>query len=123
MHRTYLIVAVISALAMVLTGGSAFAKFGAVAYDKNSGKPGFGWNYDTQLSADTQAVRECAGKSCKVVFRVGPRKCGALATNENGKVWGGAARPKRDAAAFAAVQNCQKRASGKCTVRGAGCNR
>jgi Domain of unknown function (DUF4189) len=123
MRHTPLIVVVISALAMGLAGGSAFAEYGAVAYDTASGKPGFGWNNRTQLSADTKAVRQCASAGCKVVFRVGPRRCGALATSENGKVWGAAARATRDAAALGALQNCQKRASGKCVVQGAGCNR
>jgi hypothetical protein len=109
-------------LAIGLAGRSAEAKYGAVAYDKASGKPGFGWNNNTQLSADTQAMRECASTGCKVIFRVGPRRCGALATSENGKVWGGAARTSRDAAALAAVQNCQKRASHRCIIRETGCN-
>ena len=57
------------------------------------------------------------------MFRVGPHLCGAIAMTEDGKVWGGAVRPKRDGAQLAALENCQKRTAGQCKLRGSECNR
>ena len=108
---------------ILLAAGPALAGFGAFAYDDGTGKYGFSWNEATQHEAETAAQKGCAVDGCKTVFRTGPKECGAIAMTENGKIWGGAKRPKRDAAELAAMENCQKRTKGQCKVRGAECNK
>jgi hypothetical protein len=49
--------------------------------------------------------------------------CAALATPESGDAWGGAARKTLDAAKFAAIKNCQKRAKSECKIRENKCNK
>jgi len=73
--------------------------------------------------ADEAALKGCASEQCKIVFRTGPKECGAIAMNDDGKIWGGAKRPTRDAAELAAMNNCQKRTGGQCKVRANECNK
>ena len=72
---------------------------GAFAHDDTSGRYGASWNQASQARADEAALKGCASESCKIVFRTAARQCGAIAMTENGKVWGGATRPERGAAA------------------------
>jgi hypothetical protein len=110
---------------MVLIGAApAVAGYGAIAFDEATGRYGFAWNEETATKAEEIAVRDCKTKGCKVVIPVGPRECAALASSEIGKIaWGGSKRPSRDAAKLAALENCQKRSSGKCEIRGSECNK
>jgi clan AA aspartic protease (TIGR02281 family) len=96
---------------------------GAVAYDEGTGRYGLSWNYGTQSLADSAAMGRCATEGCRVVFRVGSRRCGALAMTENGRIWGGADRDARDSAELAAMQNCARRTAEQCKLRGSICNR
>ena len=96
--------------------------YGSVAYEDAGGRYGMSRNHDSQPHADEAALRECAAEKCKIVFHVGPHQCGAIALTEDGKIWGGAVRQKRDEAELAAVGNCQKRTGDRCKVRGADCN-
>lgn len=105
------------------TPGRGGAKYGAFAHDELSGRYGISWNQDSSPKADEAALKGCVSDKCKVVFRTNPQQCGAIATNESGKVWGGATRPQRDAAERAAVENCEKRTTDPCKLRGAQCNR
>jgi hypothetical protein len=57
------------------------------------------------------------------VFLVPPHRCGALATAEKGNAWGGSVTASRDNAQLRALENCQKRTTGKCVLRGSECNR
>jgi Domain of unknown function (DUF4189) len=100
----------------------AFAEFGALAHDDSTGKYGLSSNENTQSKADDVAVKECGGDSCKIIFRMAPKECGAIATGESGTAWGGG-KGSKAAAELAAVQNCQKRTKGQCKVRGSECNR
>jgi clan AA aspartic protease (TIGR02281 family) len=102
-------------------GGSG-SVYGAFAHDDTSGRYGASWNQQSQARADEAALKGCASQSCKIVFRMTARQCGAIALTENGKVWGGATRPDRDAAERAAVENCEKRTSTSCRLRSAQCN-
>ena len=102
---------------------SAGPAYAAVAFDSQTAKYGFAWNEDTQQHADEAAVQACNSTSCKVVFAVPPRRCGALATAEKGNAWGGSVTASRDNAQLRALENCQKRTSGKCVLRGSECNR
>jgi hypothetical protein len=110
-------------LVLALSAAPAFAGYGAVAFDEKTAKYGFGWNEDTQKRADEAASQACNADGCKIVFRVPPRKCAALATGEKGSAWGGNVDSKRDSAKLRAIENCQKHTSGKCVLRGSDCNR
>jgi clan AA aspartic protease (TIGR02281 family) len=95
----------------------------AFAHDEMSGRYGASWNQGSQAGADEAALKGCASQSCKIVFRMTARQCGAIAMTDNGKVWGGATRSEREAAERAAVENCEKRTSGSCRLRSVQCNR
>lgn len=103
--------------------GAGSGRYGAFAHDDMSGKYGVSWNETDQAGADYNAVRGCNSAGCRVVFRTGPRQCGAIATTDDGKVWGGSTRPTKAGAEMAALQGCQKRTMLQCRVRGAECNR
>lgn len=102
--------------------GSGGSKYGAVAHDGMTGRYGLSWNQESTSRADEMALKGCASDKCKVVFRTGPSQCAAIATDEDGKVWGGATRRKREEAEHAAVENCEKRTAAGCKLRGAQCN-
>ena len=108
---------------LLMTGGSALAQYGAIAWDKETGKYGASWNQGTQKGADEVALSDCGASSCKVIIRTQRAMCAALATNDSGKYAGGAARKTRDAARLAALKNCQKGNAGECIVRVTDCNR
>jgi len=115
-------------LALLLTFTAAmpaFAGYGAFALDTNAHKFGYSANQPDQQHADQLALKNCKSTNCKVAFPVGPRLCGALATSEkrDSTAWGGAAKPTKEAAALAAINDCQKHTSGQCKVRASGCNR
>ena len=99
------------------------SSYGSFARDDVTRRYGLSWNQNSAPHADEAALRGCAAEKCQIVFRVGPRQCGAIALTDDGTVWGGAVRPKRDAAQLAAVENCQKRSPGQCKIRGTECNR
>jgi len=113
----------VTALLVVANAAPAFAEYGAFARDESSGKYGFSWNEANQKQAEDAAVKGCNVTGCKVVFRTGPKECGAIATTDDGKVWGGSKRPTKSAAELAAMEGCQKRTKLQCKVRGAECNR
>ncbi len=121
-HRT-IFAAGFSAILVMSIAAPAFAGYGAVAFDEKTSKYGFGWNEATQKSANEAALQACNSTDCKVVIPVPPRRCAALATGETGNAWGGNVNATRDAAKLRALENCQKRTSGKCILRGSDCNR
>ena len=114
----------LSVLASVLLiAVPAFAEYGAIAWDKETGKRGWSWNQQTQSRADEVALSECGTTGCKVIMRTARGECAALATNEAGKYVGAASRPDRDAARLAALANCKKGNAGECTIRVTDCNK
>jgi hypothetical protein len=121
-HATMIVVS-FSALLVTIAATPAFAGYGALARDDDSGKYGLSSNEESQGKADDVALKICGNDKCKIVFRTVARECGAIATTEEGKAWGGAKRPQKAAAELAAMQNCQKRVKGQCKIRGAECNR
>jgi clan AA aspartic protease (TIGR02281 family) len=106
-----------------LTRAPGRAGFGAVAVDDKTARYGFAWNEDTQQHADEVALQACNSEACRIAFPVPPRRCAALATAEKGNAWGGHVNAARDTAQLRALENCQKRTSGKCVLRGSECNR
>jgi len=123
MGRTRVIAGGFAALVTVMAAAPALAGYGAFAYDEKTGKSGFSWNEANQKQADDAAIKGCNTTACKVVFRLGPKKCGAIALTDDGKIWGGADRPTKAAAELAAIQNCQKRTKVQCAIKGSECNR
>ena len=116
-------VALLSLASVLLTAVPALAEYGAIAWDKETGKRGWSWNQQTQSRADEVALSECGATGCKVIMRTGRAMCAALATNEAGKYVGAARRKDHDAARLAALKDCEKRKAGECTVRVTDCNK
>ena len=124
MRRAMLIAAGFAAAVFTLANAApAFAEYGAFARDEATGKYGFSWNEANQKQAEDAAIKSCNTTGCKVVFRAGPKLCGAIALTDDGKIWGGSTRPTKAAAELAAIQGCQKRTKVQCVVKGAECNR
>ncbi|SRR5579885_1461586 len=121
MRRVILTMAAATTLA--LSAAPAFAGYGALARDNATGKFGLSWNEETSRRAEEVAMKDCGGGSCKVVFRTGPHQCAAMATAQEGNVWGAAYRGQKEAAEGAALRDCQKHTSGQCKVQASGCNR
>jgi hypothetical protein len=101
----------------------ALAGFGAIAWDKESGKSGWVWNQPTAQKAAEGAVSQCGASGCKVIIRTRAGQCAALAATDGGKFIGAAARKSQDAARLAALTNCKKGNAGDCVVRVSECNK
>jgi uncharacterized protein DUF4189 len=124
MRRAILKVAGFAVALFVLANAApAFAEYGAFARDEATGKYGLSWNEANQKQADDAAIKSCNTTGCKVVFRTTAKQCGAIATTDDGKIWGGSTRPTKAAAELAAMEGCQKRTKVQCKVRGAECNK
>jgi len=126
MRRTGILGVGFAAVLVCAAAAPAFAASGAFAHDDTTGKTGYSWNEKNEKAAEEAAVKSCASDKCKVVFKTKSGECGAIATTENGKIWGGAARPKKEAAEKAALDGCQKRtntSTGQCKMRGSECNK
>jgi hypothetical protein len=124
MRRTNFAAAALFGLgAVLLTAVPALAEYGAIAWDRETGKYGASWNKATAQSAAEAALSDCGTTGCKVIIRTRPAMCAALATNESGKFAGGAARRDREAARLAALKDCQKGKAGECIVRVTDCNK
>jgi hypothetical protein len=115
--------ALLSLASTLLIAVPARAQYGAIAWDEGSGKYGASWDKESPQRAAEAAIAECGATGCKVIIRPGRRECAALATTENGKYAGGAARKDRDTARIAALANCKKGKAGECTVRVTDCNK
>ena len=123
MYRNRLTAGLLTAVVLGLNAAPALAAYGSFAYDDDAHKYGYSWNQETAATADQAALKGCATDKCKVVFRTGPKECGAIAFGADGKVWGGARRDRRDAAELAALENCQKQIAGQCKIKASECNR
>lgn len=124
MRRAMLIAAGFAAAVFMLANAApAFAEYGAFARDDATGKYGFSWNEANAKQAEDAAIKNCNTTGCKVVFRVSPKQCGAIALTDDGKIWGGSTRPTKAAAELAAIQGCQKRTKVQCSVKGSECNK
>jgi Domain of unknown function (DUF4189) len=94
------------------------AAYGAIAWDKATGR--YGWSKDqtTAEKAAELAISGCGATGCKVVIRMtSATPCGALATTQDGKTAGGAARKDVAGARLAALANCKKANKGECIIR------
>src|ERR1700751_531992 len=124
MRRATLAAAALLGLASIqLTAVPALAEYGAIAWDKETGKYGSSWNKDTPKRAEEVALSECGASGWKVIIWTRRATCPALVTNESDKYAGGASRREREAARLAALKDCQKGKAGECIVRVTDCNK
>ena len=121
--RLSVVVAFLALCYTLLPSEPAFAGYGAIAWDRSTGKYGASWNQPTPQRAEEAALGECGASGCKVVGRIRPAMCGALATTGDGKHAGAAWRKDREAARLAALKGCQKDNAGECIVRATDCNK
>jgi len=122
-NRLWTIVAMLALAYTLLPAMPAFAGYGAFAWDRGTGKYGVSWNQPTSKRAVEVALGECGASGCKVVAKIGPAMCGALATTADGRHAGAAWRKDRESARLAALKNCDKDQAGECTVRATDCNK
>ena len=106
----------------LMPGGSVLAGYAAIAWDRESGKIGSVWNQPTPKKAADMALSQCGASGCRLVIKP-TTACTALASTENRKHIGAAARKTQDEARLAALTNCQKGKAGDCLVRTSDCNR
>jgi Domain of unknown function (DUF4189) len=100
------------------------AAYGAIAWDKATGRYGWSRNQATQQKADELAISGCGATGCKVVIRMtSAAPCGALATNEDGKSAGGASRKNLADARLLALDYCRKATKGECVIRIGECSK
>jgi hypothetical protein len=123
MRRLWIVVALLAFGYTLVPAIPAAAGYGAIAWDRATGKYGVSWNQPTGKRAEEAALGECGASGCKVVGRVGPRMCGAFATTEDGKHAGAAWRKDREAARLDALKSCTKDQAGECIVRATDCNK
>jgi hypothetical protein len=117
------IAAALLGFAMVLgTTLPAYADFGAIAFEAKTGKRGWSIREPTPQRADAAALKACGSGDCKVVLRIAPKRCVAVAGIQGNTIMGAAARPARDAAINAALADCRKRASADCVIQFSDCN-
>lgn len=122
-HAISTTAAMLALASILLPAAPALAGYGAIAWDKESGKRGWSWNEATAQKAAEVALSECGAGGCKVIMRTSAAQCAALATIETGKFVGAAWRKTKDAARLAALANCQKGNAGDCVVRVSDCNK
>ncbi len=115
--------ALLAAASILLAATPALAGYGAIAWDKASGRYGGTWNRATAQQADEAALSDCGATGCKIIMRTAAGQCAALATIASGKFVGAAKRKTKDDARLAALSNCQKGKAGDCVVRASDCNK
>jgi uncharacterized protein DUF4189 len=109
--------AILVLVAAATAAPPAYAGYGAIAWDKATGRYGWGLNQATAQKAGELALAGCAATGCKVVLRMtGATLCGALAATRDRKNAGGATRKTQADARLAALANCQKLNKGECLI-------
>jgi Domain of unknown function (DUF4189) len=122
--RVALLTAALLAFAAAALPARPAAAYGAIAWDKATGRWGLSKDQATAEKAGEHAISDCGATGCKVVIRMAsPTLCGALATTADGKTAGGAARKDLADARLAALANCKKADKGECIVRIGECSK
>jgi Domain of unknown function (DUF4189) len=88
MWRQLLTVGALGLIVVATNAAPAAAAYGAFAHDDDAHRYGYSWNQETEHAADEAALKGCKTDKCKVVFRTGPKICGAIALTADDKVWG-----------------------------------
>ena len=94
--------------------------YGAIAYNKNTGRYGWSTNYKTQDEANDRALDEC-GRGCRVVMRFWGEYRGALARGDN-SAWGATSGPTDEGTRRTAIETCRKYRGTNCSVLVSACN-
>jgi len=122
MKKMILALVAAAGLAAGIAGSAeaAYDRYGALAYDMNTGRYGFSYNYDADWKARNRALTECGWAGCKayVSFRGG---CGALATDNNQHIYGWGTAADRATAVSRALYECRIR-GGNCSLKVWSCN-
>jgi len=122
--RRALLTAAIIACGTALPLAPAFAGYGAIAWDKATGKYGWSRNQATAQKADDLAVAGCGASGCEVVVRMSNAAlCAALATAQDRKAFGAASRKTAADARLAALADCRKNTDRECIVRTSACTK
>jgi hypothetical protein len=123
MRRTLLTAAIIICVSALLPA-AAVAGYGAIAWDKATGKYGWSRNQSSAQKADELALAGCGASGCEVVVRMtSAALCGALATTKDRKAVGAASRKTAADARLAALADCRKSTDGECVIRTSGCTK
>ena len=122
-HRVWIAIALLAFTYSLWPSLPASAGYGVIAWDKDTGKYGVSWNQQTPKRAEKVALGECGTSGCKIVQKITPKTCGALAMTADGKHVGAARRKDRAEARVAALDNCKKDNAGECVIRADDCNR
>ena len=120
--RVWTAVALLAFGCALLPEAPAHAGYGAIAWDKQSGKSGLIWNQPTPRKAAEMALSECGASGCRLVVKP-TNGCAAMAATADGKNIGAAARKTQDEARLAALSNCQKLKAGDCVIKASDCNK
>ena len=99
----------------VIAGGT----WGALAYDKNTGRSGYSWNQYGRHSAIRAAMRRC-GHDCRILTTFS-RSCVALATDRRG-VYGWARDHNSYSARRRARNACRRYGGHHCRVKVSVCS-
>ena len=124
MRQGNLTAALILVVAWVIVSATpALAAFGAIAWERGTGRQGWSWDQTTPQKAAELALSACGASGCKVIIHTGGGQCAALAATANGKFIGASARKTEPAARIAALADCQKGKAGDCVVKVSHCNK
>ena len=110
-------------VSILLSATPAFAAYGAIAWDRGTGRQGWSWDQSTPQKAAELALSACGASSCKVIIHTVAGQCAALAATADGKFIGASARKTQEAARLAALTDCQKGKAGDCVVKVSRCNK
>jgi len=122
MRRAMMIAAAACAVLVVGRAAPALAGYGAFAVNPTTSKYGLTWDKRTLREAEDQAMKDCGGSGCKIMFRTRGGQCTAIAKAQDSDKIGAAFRGSRDAASLASVEDCQKQTKGQCKVAITQCN-
>jgi Domain of unknown function (DUF4189) len=122
-HKSPLFALILAVASVILSATPALAAYGAIAWERGTGRQGWSWDQSTPQKAAELAISACGASGCKVIIHTGAGQCAALAATANGKFIGASARKTEPAARVAALTDCQKGKAGDCVVKVSHCNK
>ena len=111
-----------AALSILVAGGSNGEAAGALAIGSCAAY-GYAYDYPQLPPAQSEAMRKCTGKSCRLVASI-RRSCAAFAIDGRNKcgAQGFAVAPKLGQAQNVALQSCYKYGGRDCVIRAWACD-
>ena len=122
-HKNPTAALILAVASVVVSATPALAAYGAIAWERETGRQGWSWDQSTPQKAAELAISACGASGCKVIIHTDAGQCAALATTANGKFIGASARKTEPAARIAALTQCQKGKAGDCVVKVSHCNK